>query len=79
MLPDPKEQPTMTVEEARQLLGLSRASAYTAVKTGALPTRRFGKRIVVLTGPLVEMLNTPVRDHPMAVVVDAIQDFGAGD
>jgi excisionase family DNA binding protein len=41
------ERLTFTVEEAGELLGISRALAYEMARTGRLPTLRFGKRIVV--------------------------------
>lgn len=56
MLPDPKDTPIMSVDEAGKVLGLSRDSAYKAASTGELPTLRFGRRIVVPTARLLEML-----------------------
>ena len=38
---------TYTVEQAGSLLGLSRASAYTAASKGEIPTVRIGKRVLV--------------------------------
>jgi excisionase family DNA binding protein len=38
----------LTVEEAGQVLGLSRWSAYQAAKTGRIPTVKLGKRKVVV-------------------------------
>jgi excisionase family DNA binding protein len=38
---------TWTVEEAATLLGISRATAYEAAKTGALPHIKIGRRILV--------------------------------
>lgn len=43
---------TVTVEEAGRMVGISRGAAYQAVRTGELPSRRFGGRIVV---PLAEL------------------------
>ena len=61
MLPNPSEEPTVTVERAGQVLGISRGSAYEAARTGELPTIRLGRRLVVPTARLLEMLgqNTP--------------------
>lgn len=56
MLPDPLEQPTMTIEEARAYLHISRASAYEAARTGQLPTIKIGRRIVVPTAALRRLL-----------------------
>ena len=47
---------TMTVEEAAELLGLSRSSAYRAAACGELPALRFGRRIVVPTARLLALL-----------------------
>lgn len=38
---------TFTVEEAGEILRLSRGSAYAAAASGELPTIRFGRRYVV--------------------------------
>ncbi|MDP8931636.1 MAG: helix-turn-helix domain-containing protein [Actinomycetota bacterium] len=47
---------TLTVEEAGELLGLSRSSAYRAAAKGELPTLRFGRRLLVPTARLLAML-----------------------
>ncbi len=47
---------TLTVEQAGQILGLSRSSAYRAASNGELPTLRFGRRLIVPTGRLLSML-----------------------
>jgi len=41
------ERLTLTVEEASQLLGISRALGYDMARTGRLPVLRFGKRFVI--------------------------------
>jgi excisionase family DNA binding protein len=38
---------TISVERAGELLGISRASAYEAVKQGRIPHLRFGRKLVV--------------------------------
>jgi len=53
--------PTLTVERAGELLGLSRSAAYRAAATGDLPTLAFGRRLVVPTFRLLEMLGLPVE------------------
>jgi excisionase family DNA binding protein len=45
--PDSDSRWTFTVEEAAKLLGVSRGSAYEAVRRGELPSIRVGKRILV--------------------------------
>ena len=54
---------TMTIEQAGELLGLSRSSAYRAAARGELPTLRFGRRLIVPTGRLLDLLgfDDPVR------------------
>ena len=48
--------PTISVEEAAELLGISRSAAYRAAKTGQLRTLRMGRKLRVPTAPLVRML-----------------------
>ena len=51
------ERRTLTVDEAAQALGISRASAYKAVERGEIPTLRLGKRLVVPRTKFEEMLS----------------------
>ncbi len=55
--------PTLTVEQAGQILGLSRSSAYRAAANGELPTLRFGRRLIVPTGRLLSMLGMTELPH----------------
>ncbi len=48
--------PTLTVEHGGQLLGISRYAAYQAASTGELPVLRLGRRLVVPTARLLDML-----------------------
>ncbi len=41
------EKLTLTVDEAAKALGLSRNSCYQAAETGAIPSIRIGKRILI--------------------------------
>jgi excisionase family DNA binding protein len=50
---------TLTVEEAAEALGISRAFAYEAVARGAIPCIRIGRRILVPRIALERMLNAP--------------------
>jgi excisionase family DNA binding protein len=52
----PVERLTYSVEEAARLLGISRNSAYEAVRRGELPTIRLGRRILVPRCRLDDML-----------------------
>jgi excisionase family DNA binding protein len=50
----------LSVTEAGELLGLSRAFAYELVARGELPVIRFGRRIVVPKAALLELLGAAV-------------------
>lgn len=54
--------PTLSVEEAGRLLGLSRSSAYRAVERGELPTIRLAGRMHVPTARLLTMLGYPLEE-----------------
>lgn len=47
---------TLSIEEAGEMLGICRRSAYRAAARGELPTIRFGRRLVVPTPRLLELL-----------------------
>ncbi|MFC1902670.1 helix-turn-helix domain-containing protein [Chloroflexota bacterium] len=56
----------ISVNSAGKMLGLSRGSAYEAVKNGTLPSIRVGRRILVPIATLQRLLNgetTVVCDH----------------
>ena len=55
--PATQERLTLTVEEAAKALGISRASAYEAVRTHEIPSVRIGKRILVPRSALERMLD----------------------
>ncbi len=42
ILPDPRERPFLTAEEAAPLLGVSRSSVYRMIRAGQLPTIQLG-------------------------------------
>jgi excisionase family DNA binding protein len=64
-LPDLTElPPTISVEHAARLLGVSRSSAYRAAASGQLPTISFGRRLLVPTSRLLEMLGFPIEERP---------------
>ncbi|HEV8649214.1 MAG TPA: helix-turn-helix domain-containing protein [Actinomycetes bacterium] len=56
--------PTISVERAAKLLGVSRSAAYRAAANGQLPTISFGRRLLVPTSRLLEMLGMPVEERP---------------
>lgn len=54
-----KEKLTMTVREAGEALGISRATAYMLANNGQIPTIRLGeKRLVVPRAALMKMLES---------------------
>lgn len=50
------------VETAGRALGLSRASAYSAVRTGELPSVRLGRRVLVPVPKLLELFGVVLAD-----------------
>lgn len=58
--------PTISVERAAQLLGVSRRSAYRAASKGQIPTLRVGRRLLVPTQRLLDLLGMHPSDegHP---------------
>jgi excisionase family DNA binding protein len=50
------DRPTLTITEAAKLLGIGRSAAYEAARRGDLPTLSFGRRRVVLSAALEQML-----------------------
>jgi hypothetical protein len=53
VLPDPEEQPLMTIAEAgRRAYGLARSASYAAAARGELPTIPQGRRKLVPTAAL---------------------------
>jgi excisionase family DNA binding protein len=51
-----QKRKTLTVTEAAVWLGISRQTAYQEVKTGAIPSIRLGRRILVPVHALEAML-----------------------
>jgi len=51
-----EEKLTLTVNEASRVLGISRGLAYSMVKTGEIPSVRFGKRVLVPRRALERLL-----------------------
>jgi excisionase family DNA binding protein len=50
---------TLTVEQAAELLGISRGLAYEAVRAGDIPSIRIGRRLLVPRARLLELLGEP--------------------
>ena len=51
---------TYTVEEAGELLGVGRGTAYAAVRAGDIPSVKIGRRVLVPRHALLELLGEPV-------------------
>ena len=60
---DWRTQATISVERAGKVLGIARASAYTAARAGELPTVRIGRRLLVPVTALRRMLGELQDDH----------------
>jgi excisionase family DNA binding protein len=54
--PDDSQCRTLSVEEAGRLLGISRGAAYAHAKSGAIPTIKLGKRVLVPKAALEKLL-----------------------
>ena len=54
---------TLTVEEAAELLGVSRALGYELVARGEIASLRLGRRIVVPRRAIESMLDAPTDKH----------------
>jgi excisionase family DNA binding protein len=61
-VPTATARPTLSVEEAGEFLGISRASAYEGVRSGQIPSIRIGRRIVVPTAALRRMVGIDVSN-----------------
>lgn len=53
---DLKNRATITAPEAADLLNISTQAAYRALRNGHLPSVRLGRKVVVPTKPLLELL-----------------------
>lgn len=71
LVPDPSCEPTISVDRAASLLGISRSTAYAAVRSGEIPSVKFGQKIVIPTAGILRMLGlsrvtAPVDQEPDA-------------
>jgi excisionase family DNA binding protein len=55
------DRPVLSIEEAGQMLGISRNLAYQAAHSGDLPTIRIGRRLLVPKAALERMLSEAGR------------------
>lgn len=56
---------TLTVPEAAEALGISRMSAYAAVREGTIPSLRIGRRLLIPRAGLDRMLAEASREIPV--------------
>lgn len=61
---------TLTVEEAAEVLRISKNSAYAAVADGSLPSVRIGRVIRIPRDALAAVLGADVQPHLAATVGD---------
>lgn len=61
-----RNRATITVVEASALLGVSQDNAYAAVKSGALPSLKLGRRILIPAARLRELLGDNPPTAPSA-------------
>ena len=62
---DTRRHPTLSVEQAAQVYGVSRSTAYELVRCGAVPSIRLSpRRIVIPTAALRVSLGMPPESGP---------------
>ena len=61
---EPAHRSTYTVEEVARILGISRTTAYECVRRGEIRARRFGRRVVIPTIVVDELLNATDNRRP---------------
>lgn len=55
--------PSLTVERAGELLGIGRRQTYEAIHRGDIPAIRVGRRLIVPTSRLLELLGLVAEDY----------------
>jgi excisionase family DNA binding protein len=53
---------TLTVEQASEILGLPARTTYRAAARGEIPSLRIGRRLLVPTGRLLDLLGLDAED-----------------
>jgi excisionase family DNA binding protein len=59
-IPEQEKRLTLTVKETAELLGISRNGVYEAVRTGQIPSIKFGQRIIIPYKAVISMLDATV-------------------
>ena len=67
-VPDPVERPTLSVNEAAGILQISPSTLYDALRAGELPCIRVGRRLLVPTARLRDLLG--LADDPLIAAHD---------
>jgi excisionase family DNA binding protein len=57
------ERLTVTVSEAAKILGVSRMTAYTAVREGTIPSLKIGRRVLVPRAALERLLDAKITSE----------------
>ncbi len=69
----------ISVPQAGHMLGISRGLAYRMAREGAIPTLRFGKRMVVPKWVVERMISESVNFNPTPAGGNTAGGDGAGD
>ena len=64
-LPDPQTEPTVTVDRAGDVLGISRSTALRKVNSGEIPSIRMGRRILIPSAKLVLLARGELVTRPV--------------
>lgn len=70
-LPNPVEEPTISVERAAAILGIGRDTAYLCVRSAEIPSIRLRGRIRIPTAALAGMLGVAASDQAFAEPTEA--------
>lgn len=62
MLPDPKLRPLLNIAEVIEMLPLGRSTVYAAIRAGEIPSIRIGRRLLIPTAALCELVGLAPED-----------------
>jgi len=65
-LPNPETEPTVSVERAGEVIGISRGSAYEGVRRGEIPSIRIGHRVLIPTAALLRLVGIRIDGATVA-------------
>ena len=72
------EKRTCSVEEAAEIVGISRSKAYECVRDGTLPSIRFGRRIVVPVSALLQLIGDDLPDSVEPAFTATLDEMSTG-